>query len=64
MDTNSNFLPKVNYLTTTTAKDLLPEPIQFAKDSYDMAFPQIIAFTAAISGIFAVILILRAISKS
>ena len=47
-----------------TVEQLLPDPVDFAQDSYNMALPQIIAFAAAISGIFAVILVLRAISRS
>ncbi len=41
----------------------LPEPNGFVTQAYNMAWPQVLAFSAAILGILTVSLILRSLTK-
>lgn len=42
----------------------LPDPDGFVNQAKDLAWPQVLAFSAAVIGILTVVLILRSISRS
>lgn len=41
----------------------LPDPKEFGKDAYDLALPQILAFSAAVIGVVAVAKVIQAFSR-